>query len=246
MSNKDGNKLKSKQKRNNKKNDVKKSLPPRIKKFIESEYRPTVDKMLDTGISYAKISEYLKKQGFPISATYISRYNKYRKALLTEKENLDKFMNKSPVSKVVIESNINKNDGFTSGGKLKNDLEFLDEVIQTGADTLRTKLKNQEVEIELEDVFEAIKIKNTITDGALAGMTTYGIENLTEMTESKYMAIIKHLFKYIPTDQKDKILKELDVVEDAFYRNTDYYEDYLRSQGYTDKKIKDKMNEKSG
>lgn len=219
----------------------KNELPPKILTLIKSEHKDTVDQMLDNGLSFKKVKVYLDSKGFNISINYVSRYNKYRKGINVEEQNLDKFMGKSSISKVVIDGTLSSKGDLTTSDKLKNDLEFLDTVIQTGAENLRVQIENNQAEITIDNVFDAIKIKDKITDGALAGMTSFGIENLTQMTEEKYMKLIKHMFRYIPQEDQKKLLKELDIVEEDFYKETDYYEDYLRSQGYTDKQIKDKM-----
>lgn len=212
-------------------------IPPKIKKLMKSRYIDTVNKMIDNKMSLREIKKYLDSKNYVLSINYISKYRSYRKKLGVEKVNLDKFLNDATISKIVVEP-AKKTD--EKDDRLKNDLEFLDMVIQTGAKGLRTQIEKNDSIITIDNVFDAIKIKDQITDSALGGMTGYGIENLTRMTEEKYMTLIRHMFDYIDQDKKDKLLKELDLVEEDFYRNTDYYKDFLRSKGLSEKQIEDK------
>lgn len=219
------------------------SLPPKVKELIESPCSEIVDKMLDAEISYKKIQEYLKGEGITISLPYLGTYKKYRNSINVEEQNVEKFIGKTTVAKVVLD-NKNKKP-LTAKEKLKSDLEFIDLVIQTGAEILRKQIKDKEAEVTIGDVFEAIKLKDKLTDGAMAGLTEYGIEHLQNMTEEKYMKLIKVLYNKLPEADKKIALEEMEKAEHDFFKNTDYYEEYLRGQGLSEKEIRDKLNEKS-
>lgn len=209
---------------------------------MDSKYAKQVNKMLDLGASYPEIRKYLKSKDFNISETYIGKYKRIRQSLTAEENSLEEFIGKSPVSKLIESQEKEMQEGSQSN-KLKSDLEFLDMVIQTGSDQLKTLIKENDYLITIENVFEAIKIKDKLTDGALGGYTKFGIKNLQEITENKYMALIRLMFNYIPTDKKEAALKDLELAEEDYYKQTDYYEEYLRSIGASEKEIQKKLKE---
>lgn len=209
---------------------------------MDSKYAKQVNKMLDLGASNADIKRYLESKNYAISRTYISKYKKIRQSLTAEENSLEDFIGKSPVSKLIESQEKEMQEGSQSN-KLKSDLEFLDMVIQTGSDQLKTLIKENDYLITIENVFEAIKLKDKLTDGALGGYTKFGIKNLQEITENKYMALIRLMFNYIPTDKKEAALKDLELAEEDYYKQTDYYEEYLRSIGASEKEIQKKLKE---
>lgn len=198
--------------------------------------------MIDIRISLSEIKKYLDEQGFNISLTYLGRYRRIRKSYSAEENNLEDFINKAPVKKLIEDQEREIQSGSQTN-KLKSDLEFLDMVIQSGSDQLKTLIKENDYLITIDNVFKAIELKDKLTDGALAGLTQFGIKNLQEITEKKYMQLLQSMFKYVPDSEKQKVLSELEEVEEEYYKGTDYYEDYLRNTGKTEKEIQKKLKE---
>ena len=209
---------------------------------MDSPYIDEVNRMIDIRASIQSIKAYLDEQGFIISSTYLGRYRKIRKSLSAEENNLEDFVNKAPVAKLIEDQEREIQEG-SQVNKLKSDLEFLDMVIQSGSDQLKTLIKENDYLITIDNVFKAIELKDKLTDGALAGLTQFGIKNLQEITEKKYMQLLQSMFKYVPDSEKQKVLAELEVVEEDYYKETDYYEDYLRNTGKTEKEIQKKLKE---
>lgn len=209
---------------------------------MDSPYIEEVNKMLDIPASIQSIKEYLDKQGFNISWSYLSKYRKIRQAYSAEENNLEDFIKKAPVKKLIENQEKEVQEG-SQVNKLKSDLEFLDMVIQSGSDQLKTLIKENDYLITIDNVFKAIELKDKLTDGALAGLTQFGIKNLQEITEKKYMQLLQSMFKHVPDSEKQKVLTELEEVEEDYYKGTDYYEDYLRNIGKTEKEIQKKLKE---
>lgn len=209
---------------------------------MKSPYIDEVNRMLDVKTTLVDIKAYLEKQGFVISTQYLSNYRKIRQAYSAEENSLDDFINKAPVKKLIEDQEREIQSGSQTN-KLKSDLEFLDMVIQSGSDQLKTLIKENDYLITIDNVFKAIELKDKLTDGALAGLTQFGIKNLQEITEKKYMQLLQSMFKYVPDNEKQKVLSELEVVEEDYYKGTDYYEDYLRNTGKTEKEIQKKLKE---
>lgn len=209
---------------------------------MDSPFIDEVNRMIDIRASIQSIKDYLDKQGFNISWSYLSKYRKIRQAYSVEENNLEDFIKKAPVKKLIEDQEKEIQSG-SQVNKLKSDLEFLDMVIQSGSDQLKTLIKENDYLITIDNVFDAIKIKDKITDGALAGLTQFGIKNLQEITEKKYMQLLQSMFKHVPDSEKQKVLSELEEVEEDYYKGTDYYEDYLRNIGKTEKEIQKKLKE---
>lgn len=209
---------------------------------MDSPYIEEVNKMLDIPASIQSIKDYLDKQGFNISWSYLSKYRKIRQAYSAEETNLEDFIKKAPVKKLIEDQEKEIQSG-SQVNKLKSDLEFLDMVIQSGSDQLKTLIKENDYLITIDNVFDAIKLKDKITDGALAGLTQFGIKNLQEVTEQKYMQLLQSMFKHVPDSEKQKVLSELEEVEEEYYKGTDYYEDYLRNIGKSEREIQKKLKE---
>ena len=209
---------------------------------MDSPYIDEVNRMIDVKMSLDSIKKYLDEQGFKISRAYIGKYRQLRKSLSAEENNLEDFINKAPVKKLIEDQEKEIQEG-SQVNKLKSDLEFLDMVIQSGSDQLKTLIKENDYLITIDNVFDAIKLKDKITDGALAGLTQFGIKNLQEITEKKYMQLLQSMFKHVPDSEKQKVLSELEEVEEEYYKGTDYYEDYLRNIGKTEKEIQKKLKE---
>lgn len=209
---------------------------------MDSPFIDEVNRMIDIGASIQSIKDYLDKQGFNISWSYLSKYRKIRQAYSAEENNLEDFIKKAPVKKLIEDQEKEIQSG-SQVNKLKSDIEFLDMVIQSGSDQLKTLIKENDYLITIDNVFDAIKLKDKITDGALAGLTQFGIKNLQEITEKKYMQLLQSMFKHVPDSEKQKVLSELEEVEEDYYKGTDYYEDYLRNIGKTEKEIQKKLKE---
>lgn len=209
---------------------------------MESPYIDEVNRMIEAKLSLQSIKAYLDEQGFNISTTYLGTYRRLRKSYSAEENNLEDFINKAPVKKLIEDQEKEIQEG-SQVNKLKSDLEFLDMVIQSGSDQLKTLIKENDYLITIDNVFDAIKLKDKITDGALAGLTQFGIKNLQEITEKKYMQLLQSIFKHVPDSEKQKVLSELEEVEEDYYKGTDYYEDYLRNIGKTEKEIQKKLKE---
>ncbi|WP_311486584.1 hypothetical protein [uncultured Anaerococcus sp.] len=209
---------------------------------MDSPFIDEVNKMIEVKTSLKDIKAYLNKQDFSISTAYLGRYRKIRKSYSAEENNLEDFIKKAPVKKLIEDQEKEIQSG-SQVNKLKSDLEFLDMVIQSGSDQLKTLIKENDYLITIDNVFKAIELKDKLTDGALAGLTQFGIKNLQEITEKKYMQLLQSMFKYVPDEEKQKVLAELEVVEEDYYKETDYYEDYLRNTGKTEKEIQKKLKE---
>ena len=190
-----------------------KKIPPKVKDLMRNKALcDMTDSMIDNKVPYENISKALEEKGFKISSAYISRYKQLRNQVAAEQKHINEALENNSVIDVI--KNAENKINLTTRGKIK-----------------------REQEISVKDVFDAIKLKEAITEGSYGGMTEYGIEHLQRMTEEKYKLLIKAMFSRIPEVDRKEALEELKRVEESFYKETDYYEDYLRSIGKSDIEI---------
>lgn len=209
---------------------------------MDSPLIDDVNRLIDLDTSISDIKKFLDSKSFFMSRQYISIYKKIRKSLSAEEQILDEFIEKSTVAKLIKKQEEDIKEG-SSVNKLKNDLEFLDMVIQTGTDQLKTLIADNDYMISVQEVFKAIELKDKLTDGALEGYTEFGIKNLQKVTENKYIELINYMFKYIPDDKRNELISELEGIEEEYYKTTDYYEYYLRNIGKSEAEIQRKLKE---
>lgn len=209
---------------------------------MDSPLIDDVNRLIDLDTAISDIKKYLDSKGFFMSRQYISKYKKIRKSLAAEEQILDEFIEKSTVAKLIKKQEEDIKED-SSVNKLKNDLEFLDMVIQTGTDQLKTLIADNDYMISVQEVFKAIELKDKLTDGALEGYTEFGIKNLQKVTENKYIELINYMFKYIPDDKRNELISELEGIEEEYYKTTDYYEYYLRNIGKSEAEIQRKLKE---
>lgn len=219
-----------------------KKIPPKIKELMRNQTLcDMTDSMIESKVPMANISKALEDKGFKISAAYVSKYKQLRNQVAAEQKHINAALENSSVIDVI--KNAESKIDLTARGKIKRDLDYIDIVIQEGAKQLMERLSSGDQPIAIKDVFDAIKLKESITDGGYDGMTEYGIEHMQRMTEEKYKLLIKAMFNRIPEVDRQDALEELQRVEESFYKETDYYEEYLRSIGKSDMEIGEALHE---
>lgn len=212
-----------------------KDLPPKVQKLIKAPFIQEINDLIMQNVSLEVLYQHCKVKNFEISKGYLGIYRKYLLKSGAEETYTVQHLEKTKLGNYAFKpSNITKED------KLKSDLDIIDQVIQTGAKQFKEDLERQ---VDLDEVFKAIDLKNKITGGANYNLTNYGIKHLTELTEAKYAMAIKILLSYIPRHQQQEAIHKMEEAEENFYRQTEYYEDFLRAKGYTEKEIRVKLDD---
>jgi hypothetical protein len=98
--------------------------------------------------------------------------------------------------------------------KIKHDMELLDEIIQKGFETL----KMMDV-INPATAVKAIELKQKITGGAHAGLTTYGIEEIRLREAARENAIVTILLEYIPEEKHPEVLERMEKATLEYYES---------------------------
>ena len=85
--------------------------------------------------------------------------------------------------------------------------------------------------IKVETALKAIELKNKLTDGKHAGLTNYGLDQLRELEQAKFNAIVEVVMQYIPDDKHDELEAAIAKAEREFYhaRAPELVEEYERA-----------------
>jgi len=111
-------------------------------------------------------------------------------------------------------------------GRVKNEMQLLDELIQRGMDEL-----NNNPAIRIETAMKAIEVKNKLTGGRHAGLTDYGLDQLRAIETAKMDALVAVVMKYLPEDRYKEVIAAVANAEHEFYRTEapELLEEYERS-----------------
>lgn len=122
--------------------------------------------------------------------------------------------------------------------RVMSDLQFLDVLIQKGIETLA-----QMPSIDPGKALKAIELKHKLTDGKHGGVTMYGMEEIRLRENAREAAMVEAIQKFVPEDQQEALLAQLDVTTKEFYKqhglddlyaregDIDDIEDYLEREG---------------
>ena len=195
----------------------------KLLELIRWECIDEVNAQLDMGVSPSVVHKWIEQHGFKIGCNLVYNYDKLRKQSIIEGVEIEKLLGviRNPIL------NTNLDSKKTAKDKLRSELDALDFMIQKGFEDL----KNSDESIRPGLMMAAIRLKNDITDGMHGFLTNYGIEHLRNIESAKYELIVKHLLSYIPEDKRNEAITTMAKVEEDYYYNTDYYEEYLRVSG---------------
>ena len=203
-----------------------------------------VDEALDTGIPYDDIVELCKDYDFDISKASITRYKQKREEAAETGEPLielldlrvkngniidikDKRQNLGPINELTADERVDA--AFEPVNKVYNDIQVLDEMIQ--------KMYNGLTHVNMVDPalgLRAIETKAKLTGNQMQGLSLVGLRELKLRVQAKTTAMSEVLLQYVPEDQHEEVLEELERREQEFYANLD-----LSAEG---KKISDALD----
>lgn len=202
---------------------------PKITELLSWKGINNVNRMISQGNTPTAIYKYVTVSGIKITFPTVIEYIKLRKQAVAEKVTVESLI--APATPKVtttdrtaltLRSMVSPDDSK----KLRSELDVLDLIVQRGYSTI---VNNPDEPMPISATLAAIKLKHDLTNGSHNFLTGYGMQQLKETEARKYNLLLRVLFSYIPTGLYQKALDTLQDVEDAFYKTTPYYEDYLRS-----------------
>lgn len=190
----------------------------KIEKLLKWENREQVDTMLLQGMAPEKVSKWCKENGFNISKQKLYDYKEMIRKAATKRITVEELIGIGGDRRVPV---VLEQLGMGNVQEIvKNEIEVLDAIVQIGFDNLKT-IGN----ITPKDMLRAIELKDKITGGSMGGLTLYGIDQLRELEEKKFGAILQVVMKYLPEDKLEEIQEAIEIAEREFYR--DYAPEYL-------------------
>ena len=208
-------------------------------KLITSKYWKPVETMLQQNVSKLKIVKWLKSQDFEISEHSIGRLVVAYKNAIKDKVSVKNFIVPTSIltEEDIKEFLVNKEATVVEIKKIKNDREVLDRIIQKGFNHIEN-MKDEEITIPI--MFQTIELIESLLSNH---NTIYGEEVYQELELGKYAVIIQELLKFVPEREKELVIQRLKDVEEQYYRDKGFYEEYKQSKqqealkriGYSDK-----------
>ena len=180
--------------------------------------------MLMNGVSPHKVSEWCKELGFNISHPKLYEYKEMLQTAITKHITVERLLGIGVPKRTPI---VLQALGLTSAKNLvKNEMEVLDAIVQRGYDALTSNPT-----IKIQDALRAIELKNKLTQGQHNGLTNYGLDQLRELEQAKFQAIVNVVLTYLPEDKHDELQEAIAVAEREFYETQapEYLEEYEKS-----------------
>lgn len=196
-----------------------------------------VDEALDSGETYDFIIDLCADSGLEISKATLSRYKSKREEAIKTGVPIEELLDLRKKNGNVIDIANRKEDSFgekktgnkrfddTFGtiDKVYNDIQFLDEIIQKSFNG-----------IQMVDVIDAplgiraLEAKAKITNNSLQGLSLVGLRELKLRVSARTSAMQEVLLKYIPEDQHEQVLADIEAAEQEYYDNLDLTEESKR------------------
>lgn len=122
--------------------------------------------------------------------------------------------------------------GFVGSNKLVSTLQVLEKMITIGANTL-----DQIETLDPSITLKAMESYNKVTGGAGGGITLSGIQQIAMIMKAKEAAQVDIISRYVPAEQQEEVMHELEVQEEKFYQDLD-----LTAEGQEAKRVLKALN----
>lgn len=215
--------------------------PPIVHRLFQVEYIEVIGDMIVGEQSLRAIQRKFKEMGDPVSINSVRVFREAYRKEVVKKAKVTEYLQESTIAELVNKRKKYHEDDHAD--QMKNDLDYIDRFLDIAYQnlTLQFEQVGPDMDIAFSDVFKAIELKDKLTDGHLGGMTKTGIDELQEITELKYITIIKYLISIVPKEKQADVLYTIDVLEEEFYKATPYYKEFLMTRGISDKEIERKL-----
>jgi hypothetical protein len=204
---------------------------PKIDALLNWEKIKEVNMMLDEEVSPAKVCQFINENGFKISAPMVYEYRDFRKAQIANDLSMESAIN--PIDRNALFKSDQESYIITKG-VIKNELTALDEIINRG---WKDMLDKPDLPVTPQLMMKAIEVKNNITKGGHDHLTNYGIQDIKTIEQGKFKAVLSALLTFVPEEQRDAAIQAIDTAEENFYKNTEYYSEFLKAKEQQEKEI---------
>jgi hypothetical protein len=193
----------------------------KLEKLVKWEHIDEVNEMLMNGVSPHRVSEWCLENGFKISHPKLYEYKEMLQTAITKQITVERLLGIGVPKRTPI---VLQALGLHSAKNLvKNEMEVLDAIVQRGYDALTNN-----PQIKIQDALRAIELKNKLTQGQHAGLTGYGLDQLRELEQAKFSAIVEIVLQYLPEDKHDELQDAIAKAERKFYEEQapEFLEEY--------------------
>jgi hypothetical protein len=182
----------------------------KLEKLVKWEHIDTVNEMLMSGVSPHEVSKWCKERDFSISHPKLYEYKDMLQEAITRRITVERLLGIGVPKRTPIVLQALGIQGVKQ--HVKNEIEVLDTIIHLGMGALHNSPT-----IKIETALKAIELKNKLTDGKHAGLTNYGLDQLRELEQAKFNAIVAVVMQYIPEDRHDELEAAIAKAERDFY-----------------------------
>jgi len=193
----------------------------KLEKLVKWEHREQVDQMLLNGVSPHKVSDWCKEQGFSISHPKLYEYKAMLQEAITKHITIERILGIGvPKRKPILL------DALTGSGTtdlVKNTRQVLEGIIQLGYNALQ-----HSPTVKLQDAMRAIELLDKLTGGNHGGFTSYGLDQLRELEQAKFNAMVEVVMKYVPEDKLEELQEAIADAERTYYETKapEFLEEY--------------------
>ena len=196
----------------------------KLEKLVKWERIDELNQMLIAGISPRQAAVWCKDNGFEISHPKLYEYKDILQEAIAKQITVERMLGigaprRSPIVLQAL--------GVTPVKDLvKSEMEVLDGIIQLGFNALA-----HSPTIRLQDAMKAIELKNKLTGGGHGGLTNYGLDQLRELEQAKFSAILEVVLSYLPEDKHEEVYQAMAKAEHEFYeeRAPQFLEEYEKT-----------------
>jgi hypothetical protein len=196
----------------------------KLEKLVKWDKVDEVNEMLMNGVSPHKVSDWCKENGFSISHPKLYEYRELLQEAITKHITVERLLGIGAPKKSALQLQAL---GITSAKDMvKNEMEVLDAVIQRGFNELL-----QAPTIDIHSAMRAIELKHKLTGGSHGGLTMHGLDQLRELEQAKFNAIVEVVMKYLPEDKFEELETAIANAEREYYQTKapEFLEDYENS-----------------
>ncbi|AYP68516.1 hypothetical protein EalM132_00172 [Exiguobacterium phage vB_EalM-132] len=194
----------------------------KLEKLCKWEHVDDVNEMLIKNISAHKVADWMAMKGFKISTSKLYEYKEHLQKAVSQKLTVDRLLGIGLPRKRIDMRLL----GVTSTSELiMNEMELLDAVIQRGFNGMY-----EDPTIRLADAMKAIELKNKLTGGNHAGITTFGLDQLRAVEQRKFEAMVEVVMRYLPEEHLPELERAIAEAERRYYEQEAPHllEDYER------------------
>lgn len=196
----------------------------KLERLCKWEHIGQVNEMIMSDISPKRVAEWCNENGFSISHPKMYEYKEILQSAVTKSITVERILGIGVPKRIPI---VLQALGIQGVSKMvKNELEVLDTIIHLAMSAL-----NSNPTVKIETALKAIEIKNKITEGKHAGLTGYGLDQLRELEQAKFNAIVKVVLEYLPAERHEELEVAIAAAERDFYhsRAPELVEEYERA-----------------